>query len=136
MLKYSTYKSIYNEDINVQASGNVSPRLQAKIQEVLLQKLAALSYVFRRMDLMKIVLVLVLVISGFTVVGNVFAGSVQVIKQDARVVVEPGDTLWSIALKNKPEDMKTAVYIEGIMKSNGLKDSGIKAGDVLIVPQY
>ncbi|WP_238651586.1 LysM peptidoglycan-binding domain-containing protein [Paenibacillus piscarius] len=136
MLKYSTYKSIYSEDINVQASGNLSPRLQTKIQEVLLQKLAALSYVFRRMDVMKIVLVLLLVISGFTVVGNVFAGSVQVIKQDVRVVVEPGDTLWSIALKNKPEDMKTAVYIEGIMKSNGLKDSGIKAGDVLIVPQY
>ncbi|MFD1906247.1 LysM peptidoglycan-binding domain-containing protein [Paenibacillus rhizoplanae] len=53
-------------------------------------------------------------------------------KPDKRIVVERGDTLWSLALSNKPEDMKTAVYIEGIMKTNHLENSVIKAGDILI----
>ncbi|MNW17063.1 Cell division suppressor protein YneA [compost metagenome] len=57
-------------------------------------------------------------------------------KPDRRIVVERGDTLWSIALDNKPDNMKTAIYIEGIMKSNNLKDSGIKAGDILNIPVY
>ncbi|MNC39986.1 Cell division suppressor protein YneA [compost metagenome] len=68
--------------------------------------------------------------------GNVFAGSVSSAKQEKRVVVERGDTLWSIALKNKPADMKTAVYIEGIKRTSGLENSDIKAGDVLTLPVY
>lgn len=137
MLKYSTYKSIYNEEPKVSAPAAASAwnRL-TEIKEQMLQALVMLSSLFRRISFMKLALVLMLVVSGFTVVGNVFAGSVSVIKQNKRVVVEPGDTLWGIALKNKPEDMKTAVYIEGIMKVNGLENSGIKAGDVLTVPEY
>ncbi|MNR56877.1 Cell division suppressor protein YneA [compost metagenome] len=57
-------------------------------------------------------------------------------KDEKRVVVERGDTLWSIALENKPSDMKTAVYIEGIKKSNGIKGSQINAGDILTLPIY
>lgn len=135
MLKYSTYQSIYKEDTKVAATGSSSPHSMMILKRTL-QRLTMFSFLFRLMDFMKIALVLVLVVSGFTVVGNVFAGSLPVMKQDKRVVVEPGDTLWSIALKYKPEDMKTAVYIEGIMKTNHLEDSAIKAGDVLTVPEY
>ncbi|WP_340023928.1 LysM peptidoglycan-binding domain-containing protein [Paenibacillus sp. FSL K6-1096] len=136
MLKYSTYQSIYKDDNKVAAPERNSARIQMMIEKRRLQRLAMFSSLFRQIGFMKVALVLLLVISGFTVVGNVFAGSVPVLKQEKRVVVEPGDTLWSIALKNKPEDMRTAVYIEGIMKSNGLEGSRIKAGDVLTVPEY
>jgi LysM repeat protein len=137
MLKYSTYNSIYNEDVKVSAPGNPSsliPVTQFKHQT--LRLLSALTSLFRQISFIKMALILLLMISGFTVVGNVFAGSVSLMKPEKRIVVERGDTLWSIALKNKPDDMKTAVYIEGIKKSNGLKDSGIKAGDILTVPVY
>ncbi|MEK5031907.1 LysM peptidoglycan-binding domain-containing protein [Paenibacillus sp. FSL R7-0302] len=138
MLKYSTYNSIYNnEDIKVSAPGNPTAHSNVtKIKGAILHSLSALSSLFRQVSLMKLLLVLMLVISGFTVVGNVFAGSVSSMKPDKRIVVERGDTLWSIALSNKPEDMKTAVYIEGIMKSNHLENSFIKAGDILTLPLY
>ncbi|WP_218918842.1 LysM peptidoglycan-binding domain-containing protein [Paenibacillus borealis] len=107
-----------------------------KFKDKTLHLLSALTTLFRQISFIKITLVLLLMISGFTIVGNVFAGSVSLMKPEKRIVVEHGDTLWSIALKNKPDDMKTAVYIEGIKKANGLKDSGIKSGDILSVPVY
>ncbi|WNS44979.1 LysM peptidoglycan-binding domain-containing protein [Paenibacillus sp. MMS20-IR301] len=137
MLKYSTYNSIYNEDIKVSAPGNPSIYNQvSQLRDRMLKQLTGLALLFRRISFIKIALVLMLVVSGFTVVGNVFAGSVSSLNQEKRVVVERGDTLWSIALENKPDDMKTAVYIEGIMKNNGLENSRIKAGDILTVPVY
>ncbi|MFD1906246.1 hypothetical protein ACFTAO_25505 [Paenibacillus rhizoplanae] len=74
MLKYSTYNSIYNnEDIKVSAPGNpTAHNYVSKIKDAILHTLAALSWLFRQVSLMKMVLVLMLVISGFTVVGNVF----------------------------------------------------------------
>lgn len=137
MLKYSTYNSIYNEDIKVSAPGNPLPHNPlAQFRDKTLRLLSVLTSIFRQVSFIKISLILLLTISGFTVVGNVFAGSVTLMKPEKRIVVERGDTLWSIALKNKPDDMRTAVYIEGIKKSNGLKESGIKAGDILSVPVY
>ncbi|WP_405113813.1 LysM peptidoglycan-binding domain-containing protein [Paenibacillus sp. FSL K6-1217] len=138
MLKYSTYNSIYNnEDIKVSAPGNPTAHSYVtKLKDAILHSLTALVSLFRQVSLMKMVLVLMLVVSGFTVVGNVFAGSISSMKPDKRIVVQRGDTLWSIALNNKPADMKTAVYIEGIMKTNHLENSGIKAGDILTIPVY
>lgn len=137
MLKYSTYNSIYNEDVKVSAPGNPSAHNQLdQIKEQTLHLITTLTSVFRQISFIKLVLVLMLVISGFTVVGNVFANSVSLTKPQKEIVVERGDTLWSIALANKPEDMRTVVYIEGIMKANGLDDTGIKAGDILAVPVY
>lgn len=137
MLKYSTYNSIYNEVRKEPASGNPSAYNQfTRIRDGAVNLITVLPSIIRRISFMKFALVLLLIISGFTVVGNVFAGSVAMMKPDKRIVVERGDTLWSIALKNKPDHMKTAVYIEGIMKSNSLQDSGIKAGDILNIPIY
>ncbi|UQZ37162.1 peptidoglycan-binding protein [Paenibacillus sp. PK3_47] len=137
MLKYSTYRSIYDEPRQVQAASNHSA--SAYMNETkgsAVDKLTSIMRVLRQVSLVKLVLVLMLVISGFTVVGNVFAGSTSLITESKRVVVERGDTLWSIALENKPSNMKTAVYIEGIKQTSGLKDTRIKAGDVLTLPVY
>lgn len=137
MLKYSTYNSIYNEDVKVSTPGNPTAHIQVtKLKDQILGRLTKFASLSRQVSIIKLALVLLLVISGFTVVGNVFAGSVSLMKQDKRIVVERGDTLWSIALSHKPEDMKTAVYIEGIMKTNHLENSSIKAGDILIIPVY
>ncbi|MGN7760188.1 LysM peptidoglycan-binding domain-containing protein [Paenibacillus sp. 22594] len=137
MLKYSTYRSIYDEvheDHTARARSAYNDRLDMK--NLLFSLAAACRRLLRQDTIVKLALIFLLVISGFTVVGNVFAGSVLSSKQEKRVVVERGDTLWSIALKNKPAHMKTAVYIEGIKRTSGLENSNIKAGDVLSLPVY
>ena len=137
MLKYSTYRSIYDKAPVVESLGhNPITRNSAQIKEITDRLLEGLMRLFRRDFVIKLTLIIVLVLSGLTVVGNVFAGSTSLMKDEKRVVVERGDTLWSIALENKPSDMKTAVYIEGIKKSNGIKGSQINAGDVLTLPIY
>ncbi|WP_150268035.1 LysM peptidoglycan-binding domain-containing protein [Paenibacillus tepidiphilus] len=132
MLKYSTYRSIYEENNEDKHSVMNTPRERS--QSVALTQ--SFVRIMHQVGFMKLALVFVLVISGFAVVGNVFAGSVSMIQQEKRVVVEPGDTLWSIALENKPDRMKTAVYIEGIKLASGLENDEIMAGDVLSLPVY
>lgn len=137
MLKYSTYRSIYDEVREVHTADNYSASIhRLNIKKFLFTLFTACKGLFRQDNFVKLALVLLLVVSGFTVVGNVFAGSVSLLKQEKRVVVERGDTLWSIALQNKPDNMKTAVYIEGIKRTSGLESSSIKAGDVLTLPVY
>ncbi|WP_379126886.1 LysM peptidoglycan-binding domain-containing protein [Paenibacillus sp. sgz500958] len=136
MLKYSTYRSIYEEAPEVSsghrsASGNGISFRKTNVNST------GVTQLFLQGNLIKLLMIIMLVISGFTVVGNVFAGSVSIgSREDKRIVVEPGDTLWSIALKNKPSDMRTAVYIEGIKTHSGLDTSDIQAGDILSLPIY
>lgn len=47
-----------------------------------------------------------------------------------KLTVQPGETLWQIAVKYKPEQMDTRVYVEGIVRNNEL-DRGVQAGKVL-----
>ncbi|GGF63837.1 hypothetical protein GCM10010912_06150 [Paenibacillus albidus] len=138
MMRYSTYRSIYENNTEMNSTdqrrsvwGN-----SLKLQVLGDRLVNVLTGLLRQDLLMKFALVFMLVISCFTIVGNVFAGTVSSMKQEQRIVVERGDTLWSIAQQNKPADMKTVVYIEGIKQSNGLDDSGIRAGDVLTLPTY
>lgn len=137
MLKYSTYRSIHDEPRQVQSNRNQSAfPYSNESKDSAMAIFASIIKLFRQVSLVKLLLVFMLVVSGFTVVGNVFAGSSSLVTESKRVVVERGDTLWSIALKNKPSNMKTAVYIEGIKQTSGLNDSRIKAGDVLTLPVY
>lgn len=50
------------------------------------------------------------------------------------VDVCPGDTLWNIAAAHLPEDESIRSYIYKLKKANSLKNSDIKAGQVLILP--
>ncbi|MDQ0194869.1 LysM peptidoglycan-binding domain-containing protein [Paenibacillus wynnii] len=130
MLKYSTYRSIYEK------TPKVDP-IENRYSPVRMISSLFTSKRFRQANLIKLLMILMLVVSGFTVVGNVFASSISQVKhQEKRVVVVRGDTLWSIAMKNKPSDMRTVVYIEGIKQYSGLENSSIQAGDILSLPIY
>lgn len=50
------------------------------------------------------------------------------------IVVQQGDTLWSLATDNMPKDK--SAYIEEVKQMNHLKDDCITAGSYLIVPYY
>ena len=53
--------------------------------------------------------------------------------QDATVVVQPGDTLWSIAAQRYPSDDVRA-RVDGIERANGLQSPVIEAGEILRLP--
>lgn len=53
------------------------------------------------------------------------------------VMVEQGDSLWSIANENlSPEWDSTEEYVAAIRKLNSLHDSKIKAGTYISIPYY
>jgi nucleoid-associated protein YgaU len=53
--------------------------------------------------------------------------------QDSTVVVQPGDTLWSIAAQRYPTDDVRA-RVDGIERANGLQSPVIEAGEILKLP--
>jgi LysM repeat protein len=52
---------------------------------------------------------------------------------EATVVVQPGDTLWSIAAQRYPSDDVRA-RVDGIERANGLRSPVIEAGEILRLP--
>lgn len=52
------------------------------------------------------------------------------------IMIEEGDSLWSIAKENKPEDISVNEYINHIMKINQLKNNEIHAGSFLTIYYY
>jgi LysM repeat protein len=50
------------------------------------------------------------------------------------VDVCPGDTLWGIAASHLPEGESVRSYINKIKKTNNLKNSEIRAGQILVLP--
>lgn len=50
------------------------------------------------------------------------------------VVVEQGDTLWSIAREHKPEGEDLREYVYKISADNGIKDCNIVCGQTIFVP--
>lgn len=52
---------------------------------------------------------------------------------DVTVVVQPGDTLWSIAAGHYPSD-DTRARVDDIERLNGLRGPAIEAGETLHLP--
>lgn len=54
----------------------------------------------------------------------------------AKVTVDvcPGDTLWEIASAHLPEGENVRSYMNKIKKANGLKNSDLKSGQILVLP--
>ena len=53
--------------------------------------------------------------------------------QDSTVVVQPGDTLWSIAVQRYPSD-DVRSRVQDIERANGLSSPVIEAGETLHLP--
>ena len=50
------------------------------------------------------------------------------------VVVQKGDTLWSIAKENMPKGANLCEYVYEISANNGIKDGNIYCGQTIFVP--
>lgn len=54
--------------------------------------------------------------------------------ETSTLLVQPGDTLWSIAARHPVDDMDTARLVAYISKTNHLVGGRIVAGDTILVP--
>lgn len=66
--------------------------------------------------------------AGFAVVAHGSPPHAQ-----TSVVVQPGDTLWSIAAEHYPAD-DVRVRVDDIERANGLHGPTIEAGQTLVLP--
>ncbi len=83
-----------------------------------------------RMRLMMAVLVIVLLVAG--VVGAVGADTGPAHTVEYRV--DAGESLWSIAAVRTAPGEDVRVTVRSLMKLNGLTDSSLSVGQVLVVP--
>ncbi|AIQ64314.1 hypothetical protein PSTEL_15675 [Paenibacillus stellifer] len=133
-MRYGTYKSIYNEE-SVPAVRQET-RSTNKVNGSGSNRSVNSITVLNRIGMFKISLILLMIISGFTLVNQVFASSEKSPQQERKVVVESGDSLWGIAQEYKPSNMRTVVYMQAIREHNHLNVSGLQAGQVISVPIY
>ncbi|MEK3735415.1 LysM peptidoglycan-binding domain-containing protein [Paenibacillus sp. FSL M8-0334] len=123
MLRYSTYRSIYDTVPAQQES--VAERWMKRARQHM-----------STIPAIKIVLLLFIIVSGWTGAYTVFAGGADKPVQAVEFIVQPGDSLWSIASSQKPKNTDTRVYLEHIRRYNGLKGTEIQAGEVLKLPVW
>lgn len=121
MLKYSTYESIYRPTTSVTHTYARRGRMNVIISHQLIKRLIGL---------------MLLLTVGCTGMVSAFANSSGEVRDEKHLIVQRGDTLWGIALKEKPSDMDTRTYIKEIKRLNELSSGTIMAGEVLSLPQY
>ncbi|MFC7680020.1 LysM peptidoglycan-binding domain-containing protein [Paenibacillus sp. GCM10028914] len=122
MMRYTTYRSIYEGQF--QEEGHKENTLWERTVEWMKTRVG------------KMMLVILIFVSGWTGAFSVFAGGLEKPIAEKNVIVQPGDSLWSIAATYKPEKMDTRAYISSISEANGLKGPEIQAGDVLSLPLW
>ncbi|WP_054955793.1 LysM peptidoglycan-binding domain-containing protein [Paenibacillus dakarensis] len=121
-MRYTTYRSIYEGQTQE----------ETHIQNTLWNRTIELM----KTGIGRFILVILILVSGWTGAFSVFAGGLEKPVAEKNVIVQPGDSLWSIAAANKPDDMDTRKYISSISKFNELKGPDIQAGDVLALPVW
>ncbi|MFD3257493.1 LysM peptidoglycan-binding domain-containing protein [Paenibacillus lentus] len=131
MLRYSTYQSIYDRKSNSRSQGTlqvVTTRMGKRLTN-------SISNILSRITMFKVMLFILFMVMAWAGMVTVVASSPDHQYEEAdSVVVKRGDSLWKIAADHKPENMDTRVYIDAIMRANGLKGSSIQPGDILVMP--
>ena len=79
---------------------------------------------------------------GSVVFGSIFSSAknpdedIQRYKYYKSIVIEQGDSLWSIAQEYKSNDVTTKEYVEELKELNALKSENIREGQHLMVAYY
>ena len=82
------------------------------------------------------VMIILLSISVYHLFGSIKAYADSVIKDNYfEIVIEEGDTLWDIALKNKPEGMDVREMVYKIKKYNKMEEAYLYSGNTIKIPQ-
>ncbi|PZT53779.1 LysM peptidoglycan-binding domain-containing protein [Paenibacillus silvae] len=122
-MRYSTYKSIHEHGQALPAKSSISYVKSHSLHQM------------THGALIKMLITISVFIAGCSVVFTASAGDEPVVLNQ-QVVVTAGDTLWSIALEHKPEQMDTRIYVEALKDANRLQHGTIQSGQVLSLPQF
>jgi hypothetical protein len=87
----------------------------------------------RFMTFVTLMIVMTAIICGYALGGGVSGTDKQLYRE---VTVKTGDTLWSIARENKPQDTPIRQYVSAIKTASEVNDGAIYPGQILRVPVY
>lgn len=84
---------------------------------------------------------IVLVLASLLLVGSVLAGSVRTVLSDpiapeaaGHVVLEPGETLWDIAVRSAPAGVDPREQLDALRRLNGFASATLDAWTVVLLP--
>ncbi|MGO4529047.1 LysM peptidoglycan-binding domain-containing protein [Paenibacillus sp. 2TAF8] len=126
-MRYSTYKSIHKHEQVLMAKPEFTYEKH--------NSMFSLRDQITRRAMIKFLITITVFIAGCSVVFKASAGD-QPVLLNQQIVVSSGDTLWSISLANKPEQMDTRIYVEALKNTNQLTHGTIQTGQVLYLPQF
>ena len=87
----------------------------------------------RKMKRRRFVTVSVLVVLMITTMLNLALAKSDA-KDNISIIVKSGESVWSIASKNNPNEKDLRKLVYEIIEENNLKNSTIYAGQELIIP--
>ncbi len=77
-------------------------------------------------------LIPVLIVFALFNKNNVYSSEYE--SRYVEIKIEKGDTLWTIALENKPQKYDTRKMVYEIMRFNNLAEEYIYPGDIIKIP--
>lgn len=92
----------------------------------------AATYWRRRAGVLAILLVVGMLLVG--VVGQVGASADLADRVDGHVVIEPGQTLWDVAVATAPTEVDARDQLARIEELNGVHASDVEAWNVILLP--
>lgn len=98
---------------------------------VVARRPGAATYWRRRAGVLAILLVLVMLLVG--VIGQV-ASAELADRVDGHVVIEPGQTLWDVAVATAPTEVDARDQLARIEELNGVRASDVEAWNVILLP--
>ena len=80
-------------------------------------------------------LLLVAVVAAFLLVGGAGADAGTPPVPPVEHVVRSGDTLWAVASAHTEPGEDVRVMVEAIKRATGIRDSSLRPGQILLIPQ-
>lgn len=78
------------------------------------------------------ILISILIVFALFNKNNVYSSEYE--SRYVEIKIEKGDTLWTIALENKPQKYDTRKMVYEIMRFNDLTEEYIYPGDIIKIP--
>ncbi len=89
-----------------------------------------------RRRLVAVVLLVLLVTAALVAIGQIGADAELADRVAGHVVVEPGETLWDVAVASAPDGFDTRRQLEAIRELNHLHGSHVDAWSVVLLPAH
>lgn len=91
---------------------------------------------YRHLIFVLVAIIMVLMILLFTSHNSVAQADEMVIETYRSEIIQPGDTLWTLAEEYRLPDMAIEEYIKEVRRINQMNSNELVSGEYLILPIY